>query len=129
MLPIYVRKHLRVKSEQAILAVLAGWVLLFSYAIASDAILRRAASTPEQIDAFAKDCETGRAAATERLVDSLLASPHFEGETILTADLDLHDIGRGTFDFDVTGRSCRPDIFPLIVNEAPTPAVVTKTGE
>jgi hypothetical protein len=33
--------------------------------------------SPEQIDAFAKDCETGRAAATERLVDSLLASPHF----------------------------------------------------
>jgi nitrilase len=59
----------------------------------------------------------------------VLASPHFEGETILTADLDLHDIGRGTFDFDVTGRSCRPDIFQLIVNEAPTPAVVTKTGE
>jgi nitrilase len=59
----------------------------------------------------------------------VLAGPHFAGETILTADLDRHDIGRGTFDFDVTGHSCRPDIFPLIVNEAPTPAVVTKTGE
>jgi len=58
----------------------------------------------------------------------VLAGPHFAGETILTADLDLHDIGRGTFDFDVTGHSCRPDICPLIVNEAPTPAVVTKTG-
>jgi len=58
----------------------------------------------------------------------VLAGPHFEGETILTADLDLHDIGRGTFDFDVTGHYGRPDIFQLIVNEAPTPAVVTKTG-
>ena len=58
----------------------------------------------------------------------VLAGPHFAGETILTADLDLHDIGRGTFDFDVTGHYRRPDIFPLIVNEAPTPAVVTKTG-
>ena len=59
----------------------------------------------------------------------VLAGPHFEGETILTADLDLHDIGRGKFDFDVTGHSCRPDIFQLIVNEAPMPAVVTKSGE
>lgn len=56
----------------------------------------------------------------------VLAGPHFEGETILTADLDLHDIGRGKFDFDVTGHYCRPDIFQRIVNEAPTPAVVTK---
>ena len=59
----------------------------------------------------------------------VLAGPNFEGETILTADLDLHDIGRGKFDFDVTGHYSRPDIFQLIVNEAPTPAVVTKTGE
>ena len=58
----------------------------------------------------------------------VLAGPHFAGETILTADLDRHDIGRGKFDFDVTGHYCRPDIFQLIVNEAPTPAVVTKTG-
>jgi hypothetical protein len=58
----------------------------------------------------------------------VLAGPHFAGETILTADLDLHDIGRGKFDFDVTGHYCRPDIFQLIVHEAPMPAVVTKTG-
>ena len=59
----------------------------------------------------------------------VLAGPNFEGETILTADLDLHDIGRGKFDFDVTGHYSRPDIFQLIVNEAPTPAIVRKTGE
>jgi len=59
----------------------------------------------------------------------VLAGPNFAGETILTADLDLHDIGRGKFDFDVTGHYSRPDIFQLIVNEAPTPAVVTKTEE
>ena len=58
----------------------------------------------------------------------VLAGPNFEGETILTADLDLNDIGRGKFDFDVTGHYSRPDIFRLIVNEAPTPAVVAKTG-
>ena len=58
----------------------------------------------------------------------VLAGPNFDGETIMTADLDLNDIGRGKFDFDVTGHYCRPDIFRLIVNEAPAAAVVAKKG-
>jgi nitrilase len=58
----------------------------------------------------------------------VLAGPNFTCETILTADLDLNDIGRGKFDFDVTGHYSRPDVFQLIVNEAATPAVVAKTG-
>ena len=45
------------------------------------------------------------------------AGPHFGGETILTADLDLDDIGRSRFDFDVTGHYARPDVFRLTVNE------------
>lgn len=49
----------------------------------------------------------------------VLAGPHFDGETILTADLDLADIGRGKFDFDVVGHYARPDVFRLVVNEAP----------
>lgn len=57
----------------------------------------------------------------------VLAGPHFGSETILTADLDLRDIGRGKFDFDVTGHYSRPDIFQLSVNEAPMQAVQTKT--
>src|SRR5512132_49118 len=57
----------------------------------------------------------------------VLAGPHFEGETILTADLDLHEIGRGKFDFDVAGHYSRPDVFQLVVNEAAAPAVVTRT--
>lgn len=56
----------------------------------------------------------------------VLAGPCFEGETILTASLDLSDIGRGKFDFDVAGHYSRPDVFQLIVNEAPTRPVVTK---
>jgi nitrilase len=55
---------------------------------------------------------------------NVLAGPNFEGETILTADLDLNDIGRGKFDFDVTGHYSRSDIFQLSVNEAPMSAVV-----
>ena len=59
----------------------------------------------------------------------ILAGPHFQGETILTAALDLNDIGRGKFDFDVAGHYSRPDVFQLIVNVAPMRAVVTKSGE
>ena len=47
----------------------------------------------------------------------VLAGPHFGGETILRATLDLHDIGRGKFDFDVAGHYSRPDVFQLKVNE------------
>ena len=53
---------------------------------------------------------------------AVLAGPVFGEETILTADLDLHDIDRGKFDFDVVGHYARPDVFQLRVNEAPTAA-------
>lgn len=49
----------------------------------------------------------------------VLAGPHFGDETILTADLDLADIARGKFDFDVVGHYARPDVFRLTVNDAP----------
>lgn len=58
---------------------------------------------------------------------NVLAGPDFEGESILTADLDLHDIERGKFDFDVVGHYARPDVFHLQVNERPTPAVSVST--
>lgn len=59
----------------------------------------------------------------------VLAGPCFEGETILTADLDLGDIGRGKFDFDVAGHYSRPDVFQLTVNETPaTPVVYRRDG-
>jgi len=59
----------------------------------------------------------------------VLAGPHFEGETILVADLDLNEIGRGKFDFDVAGHYARPDVFQLSVNEQAAPAVVRNRGE
>ena len=54
-----------------------------------------------------------------------LAGPDFDGENILTAELDMDDIVRGKYDFDVTGHYARPDIFKLLVNEASTKAVET----
>jgi nitrilase len=59
----------------------------------------------------------------------VLAGPHFDEETILTAPLDLNEIGRGKFDFDVAGHYSRPDVFQLIVNEAPARPVVARKGE
>lgn len=59
----------------------------------------------------------------------VLAGPHFGEETILTATLDLGEIGRGKFDFDVVGHYSRPDVFQLSVNEAPTRAVVTRVPD
>jgi nitrilase len=59
----------------------------------------------------------------------VLAGPCFDQESILTADLDLHDIGRGKFDFDVVGHYARPDVFQLIVNEQAAQPVVAKLAE
>ncbi len=44
---------------------------------------------------------------------------------ILTADLDLRDIARGKYDFDVVGHYARPDVFQLVVNERPLRPVVS----
>ena len=56
----------------------------------------------------------------------VLAGPVFDRDAILHADLDLDDIPRGKFDFDVAGHYSRPDVFQLLVNEAPMPAVATR---
>lgn len=56
----------------------------------------------------------------------VLAGPNFEGEGILTADIDLDDIARWKYDFDVVGHYARPDVFRLYVNERANPPVVWK---
>ncbi|MCB4767042.1 nitrilase [Ancylobacter sp. Lp-2] len=47
----------------------------------------------------------------------ILAGPVFDSDAILTAELDLEDVIRGKFDFDVTGHYARPDLFNLTVDE------------
>jgi nitrilase len=51
----------------------------------------------------------------------VLAGPLFDEEGMLLADLDLADIARSRFDFDVVGHYSRPDVFQLTVNENPAP--------
>jgi nitrilase len=59
----------------------------------------------------------------------VLAGPAWGSETILTADLDLREIGRGKFDFDVAGHYSRPDVFKLTVNESANRPVVVQPDD
>ncbi|WP_277988901.1 nitrilase-related carbon-nitrogen hydrolase [Ktedonosporobacter rubrisoli] len=58
-----------------------------------------------------------------------LAGPDFTGECILTADLDMSDIRRGKYDFDVVGHYARPDVFRLLVNETSQPPVMPASAD
>jgi nitrilase len=46
----------------------------------------------------------------------VLAGPLVDDEGLLVADLDLADVTRGRYDFDVSGHYARPDVFTLTVN-------------
>ena len=60
---------------------------------------------------------------------TVLAGPNFEGEALLTADIDRNTIIRSKFDFDAVGHYARPDVFRLLVNEADAqPAVFASDG-
>ncbi|CAI0398398.1 unnamed protein product [Linum tenue] len=50
---------------------------------------------------------------------TVLAGPNYEGEALISADLDLAEIARVKFDFDVVGHYARPDVFSLIVKDHP----------
>lgn len=59
----------------------------------------------------------------------VLAGPLYGTEGTLYAELDLAEVARGKFDFDVTGHYARPDVFRLTVNEQPMAAVVRQTDK
>ncbi|XP_062219744.1 bifunctional nitrilase/nitrile hydratase NIT4-like [Phragmites australis] len=54
---------------------------------------------------------------------AVLAGPNYEGEALLTADLDLGEIVRAKFDFDVVGHYSRPEVLSLVVKTDPKSAV------
>ena len=66
------------------------------------------AAQPEEI------CSGGSAIVSP--LGNLLAGPLFGAEGVLTADLDLDEIARATFDFDAVGHYARPDVFTLNVD-------------
>ncbi|HKC59200.1 MAG TPA: carbon-nitrogen hydrolase family protein [Myxococcales bacterium] len=56
----------------------------------------------------------------------VLAGPAFDEETTLFAELDMDEIARGKYDFDVAGHYARPDVFRLSVDERPAKPVVAR---
>jgi nitrilase len=52
----------------------------------------------------------------------ILAGPNYDGECILTAEIDVGETAEGKFDLDVAGHYARPDVFQLVVNEGKTQA-------
>jgi nitrilase len=59
-----------------------------------------------------------------------VVEPNRVGEAVLTADIDLGEIARGTYDLDVVGHYARPDVFQLHVNEAAqVPVAMTDWGK
>ena len=54
----------------------------------------------------------------------VIAGPLYDAEGILYAVLDMGEIVRSRFDFDVVGHYARPDVLQLRVNDKPAPSVV-----
>jgi nitrilase len=54
----------------------------------------------------------------------VLAGPLYDSEGILYVELDMGEIVRSRFDFDVAGHYARPDVLQLLVNDAPARSVV-----
>jgi nitrilase len=45
----------------------------------------------------------------------LLAGPIYGEETIVSAEIDLAELTKAKFDFDVVGHYARPDVFEFAV--------------
>jgi nitrilase len=56
----------------------------------------------------------------------VLAEPLFGQEGMLVKEIDLAEVVRARYDFDVVGHYSRPDVFRLIVNEKPMEPVQTR---
>ncbi|KAF3661994.1 Bifunctional nitrilase/nitrile hydratase NIT4 [Capsicum annuum] len=54
---------------------------------------------------------------------AVLAGPNYDGEALISADLDLGEIVRAKFDFDVVGHYARPEVLSLTVKDHPVSAV------
>lgn len=70
----------------------------------------------ENLDALPDIVCRGGSAIVSPLGD-ILAGPLYGEEGILLAAIDMTEIPRSRFDFDVTGHYARPDLFQLHVNE------------
>ncbi|OFW02842.1 MAG: nitrilase [Acidobacteria bacterium RIFCSPLOWO2_02_FULL_68_18] len=96
------------------------------FVLSANQFARRRDYPADYQTAFGDDPDTVLSRGGSCIVDPLgrvLAGPDFTGEAILTADIDLAEIARARLDFDVVGHYARPDVFRLVVDETPKPAV------
>lgn len=102
------------------------------FVLSCNQFCRRSDYPPDFDTAFPAEPDAVMCRGGSCIVDPLgqiIAGPEYGGEAILCAELDLGEIARGKFDFDVAGHYARPDVFRLQVNEAPQPvAVVTASS-
>lgn len=56
----------------------------------------------------------------------VLEGPIWDDEALLVADVDLDEIVRWKYDFDVTGHFARPDLFTLNIDRTRRPVVVDR---
>src|SRR6266852_34189 len=97
------------------------------FVLSCNQFARRSDYPTSYVTTFGDEAETILSRGGSCIVNPLgqiLVGPDFTGECILTADLDMGDIARGKFDFDVVGHYARPDVFRLHVNEESRPVVV-----
>jgi len=91
------------------------------FVLSSNQFARRRDYPADYTTPFGDDPETVLSRGGSCIIGPLgtiLAGPDFEGEAILTAEIDRHDIARARLDFDAVGHYARPDIFRLIVDES-----------
>ena len=97
------------------------------YVLTCCQFIRRKDFPDDFATSFGDDPETILSRGGSCIIDphgTILAGPNYEGDCILTADLDLDEIARGKYAFDVVGHYARPDVFRLHVNERATPSVI-----
>lgn len=88
--------------------------------------IRRDAYGPDHESALGDEPETVMMRGGSAVVSPLgqvIAGPDFSGEAILYADIDMAEIMRAKYDFDVTGHYARPDVFQLSVDTSRKSAV------
>ena len=76
---------------------------------------------PEDLEMVDELCSGGSVIVSP--FGEILAGPLFGEEGLVLAELDMGEVARGKYDFDVVGHYARPDIFELVVNERPATGV------
>jgi nitrilase len=101
------------------------------FVLSSNQFARRSDHPDDYPAVQGSDPQTIMSRGGSSIIDPLgrvLAGPLYDSPGILTVDLDLDEIARGKFDFDVVGHYARPDVFRLVVNTTPAPPVVVEAG-